>query len=40
VYIYPSLRAVGKRRLGTLAGKVNFHIPKDWSLSAEELVDP
>jgi len=28
-----------KRKLGALAGKVKFHISKDWSLSAKEFVD-
>jgi len=36
----PPPRPVGKRKLGTLAGKVKFHISKDWSLAAEEFVNP
>ena len=36
----PPPRPAGKRKLGTLAGKVKFHIAKDWSLAAEELVNP
>jgi len=36
----PPLRPAGKRKLGTLAGKVKFHISKDWSLSVEEFVNP
>jgi len=36
----PPPRPAGKRKLGTLARKVKFHISKDWSLSAEELVNP
>jgi hypothetical protein len=35
----PPPRPVGKRKLGTLSGKVNFRIFNDWSLSAEELVN-
>jgi len=36
----PPPRPAGKRKLGTLAGKVKFHISKDWSLAAEEFVNP
>jgi hypothetical protein len=36
----PPPQPARKRKLGTLAGKVKFHISKDWSLSAEELVNP
>jgi hypothetical protein len=36
----PPPRPVGKRKLGTLAGKVKFYISKDWSLAAEEFVNP
>jgi hypothetical protein len=36
----PPPRPAGKRKLGKLAGKVKFHIPKDWSPSAAEMADP
>ncbi|NDG72095.1 MAG: prevent-host-death protein [Proteobacteria bacterium] len=36
----PPPRPAGKRKLGTLAGKVKFHISKDWSLAPEEFVNP
>jgi hypothetical protein len=36
----PPPRPAGKRKLGTLAGKVKFHISKDWNLVAEEFVNP
>jgi hypothetical protein len=38
--VFSSARPNGKGKLGTLAGKVKFHISKDWSLSADELVNP
>ena len=36
----PPPQPARKRKLGALAGKVKFHISKDWSLAAEELVNP
>jgi hypothetical protein len=34
----PPSPSTAKRKLGILAGKVEFHISEDWSLSEEEFL--
>jgi len=36
--LVPPTQAPAKRKLGILAGKVKFHISKEWSLTEEEFL--
>jgi antitoxin (DNA-binding transcriptional repressor) of toxin-antitoxin stability system len=36
--LVPPTQAPAKRKLGILAGKVKFHIAKEWSLTEEEFL--